>query len=228
MECGESELKFYNLMAQPFIEKADRIEKNLDSLEKEERTKKSLSDIRRIREIIPQIQNSFIPRITQATGQKFTFPNLFLFIFLYREIQAVFNDATTNPVHSDKLKNLTDQDLNEMLSVSEDRLTLAYIGDAALEIGIIPGIWPRDGTIPKKQFLHDSRNALVENLPLKNFWNSLFLNDPLADHRGDSPETKGSLMEAVFGIIYLEGGVEAVERAFLNLKKFYEYPKKIL
>lgn len=212
-------------MAQPFIEKADRIEKNLNSLEKEQRTDKSLSDIRKIRETILQMQESFIPKITRASGHVFTVPNLFLFVFLYREIQIVFNEAKTNPVKPGMPEFLTDQDLDEMLIISEDRLTLAYLGDASLEIGIIPGIWPHNGTIPKKQFLHDSRNALVENIPLANFWNSLFLDDRLADHRRDSAETKGSLMEAVFGIIYLEGGIEAVEISFQQLHSYYQSRK---
>jgi hypothetical protein len=209
-------------MARPFIEKANRIENNLNSLEKEQRTTKSYSDIRKIREIISRMQESFIPKITQATGHRFAFPNLFLFVFLYREIQLAFSDARTNPVKPGKPIFLTSQDLNEMLLVSEDRLALAYIGDGALEIGVMLSIWPRQGVIPKKQFLWESRNSLVENVPLTNFWNFLFLDEPLANHPGDSTDTKGSLMEAVFGIIYLEKGLEAVETSLKHLIEFYE------
>ena len=41
----------------------------------------------------------------------------------------------------------------------------------------------------------------------------------------ENDETKGSSMEAVFGIIFLEGGLDAVETALQNLKKYYERKK---
>ncbi len=219
-ESEAIDLKFHKIMAQPFIKKANRIEKNLESLEKEQRTEKSLSDIRKIREIISQMHETFIPKITMATGHRFTFPNLFLFVFPYREIQFAFSDATTNPVKPGKPEFLTGLDLDEMLLVSEDRLTLAYIGDAALEIGVMPSIWPDNiDAIPKSRYLDEKSKAFVENIPLSKFWDSLFLNDPFADHPADNPKTKGSLIEAIFGIIYLEGGLDAVGSALANLKK---------
>jgi hypothetical protein len=61
----------------------------------------------------------------------------------------------------------------------------------------------------------------VENEPLSRFWDSLKINDSpiIANLPPENDETKGTSMEAVFGIIFLEGGLNAVETALQNLKK---------
>jgi hypothetical protein len=100
-------------------------------------------------------------------------------------------------------------------------LTLAHIGDAALEISIIPCIWPKpsENIIPSKNFLHLERGKVVDNLPLSSYWDSLSLYDSsiLVQRPDENSETKGSNMESVFGIIYLEPGVGAVETALKNI-----------
>ena len=82
-----------------------------------------------------------------------------------------------------------------MIAVSEDRKTLAYIGDAALETGVMASTWSLQETqkIPLNEFLHDERNKLVENEPLSRFWDSLELNDPpvIASLPPENDTTKG-------------------------------------
>jgi len=219
-------MKSHTFIAKPFIEKANRIKYDLELLEREQRTKKSMEDIKKIREKFTIIRKSGIPILTGATGHNFNHPNLLLFVFLYKEINEVFNEAQTNPVMADMPETLSLQELKEMSVVSEDRLSLAHIGDAALELGVIASIWPPNTTtILKKQYLHDERNKLVENIPLSRYWESMQLYDNstiFVEHPNENPDTKGSYMEAVFGIIYLESGLEAVESAIQNLKCNYE------
>jgi 23S rRNA maturation mini-RNase III len=213
-------MKSHTILAKQFEVRANQIEYNLVLLEREQRTKKSIEEIRIIHEKFSRIKSNSIPKITKATGHNFSYHNFFLFVFLYREINAVFNEAQTNPVNAGAVETLSLPELKDMCSVSEDRLTLAYIGDAALELAVIASIWPPDSTeIPSKQFLHDERNKLVENIPLSHYWDSMELYDPaiLIQPSNENSETKGSYMEAVFGIIYLEGGLEAVEIALKNL-----------
>ena len=215
-------------MARSFLGKADRINHNLTLLKKEGRTQKSIEDISGIEKRFERIKESYIPRIKTATGYEFLNPNLFLFVFLYREIGMVFNEAQTNPVRPGGIQLLGVQDLREMTEVSEDRKTLAYIGDAALETGVMASIWSLQETrkIPLNEFLHNERNKLVENQSLSRFWDVLKLNDSpvIAGLPPENDATKGSSMEAVFGIIFLEGGLEAVESALQNLKGYSERP----
>jgi hypothetical protein len=215
-------MKSHTIIAEPFIEKANRIKHDLELLERKQRTKKSIENIKIIREKFTIVKKSCIPKITGATGHTFNHPNLFLFVFLYKEINEVFNEAQTNPVMAGVPETLSLQELKEMSVVSEDRLSLAHIGDAALELGVIATIWPPNTTtILKKQYLHDERKKRVDNLPLSQFWESMHLYDNstiLVENPYENPDTKGSYMEAVFGIIYLESGLEAVETAIQNLK----------
>jgi 23S rRNA maturation mini-RNase III len=218
-------MKFYQKMQRPFVAKAKQIERNLKYLEKEQRTEKSVEEVRKIHEKFSQVADYCIPRISGATGHQFRHQNFFLFVFLYQEISAVFNEAKTNPVPAGKPEFLTLDDLNAMISVGKNRLTLAYIGDAALESGVMASIWdPKTEKIPKAKFLNNEKKKLVDNKPLEKFWGSLHLYDskiPIR-HPDENDETKGSSMEAVFGIIYLEGGLEAVETSFINLRKYSE------
>ena len=222
-------MKFHAIMARSFIGKADRIKQNLISLKKEGRTQKSIEEISNIEKRFERIKEVYIPRIRTATGHEFLNPDLFFFVFLYKEIAMVFNEAQTNPVKPGGIELLSSQDLREMTEVSEDRRTLAYIGDAVLETGVMGSIWSLQEIqkIPLSEFLHNERNKLVENEPLSRFWDSLELNDSpvIANLPPENDETKGSSMESVFGIIFLEGGLEAVKTALENLKKYYEREK---
>jgi 23S rRNA maturation mini-RNase III len=222
-------MKFHTIMARSFLGKADLIEQSLKSLKKEGRTQKSTEDISKIEKRFEEIKEVYIPRIKTATRHEFLNPNLFYFVFLYKEIAMVFNEAENNPVKPGVLELLKAEDLQEMITVSEDRLTLAFIGDAVLKIGVMPSIWSLQETrkIPLNEFLHNERDNLVENAPLSRFWDSLKFNDsPIIPHLPpENDKTKGSSMEAVFGIIFLESGLDAVETALQNLKKYYEGTK---
>jgi hypothetical protein len=219
-------VKFHAIMARSFLGKANRIEQNLTLLKKEGRTPKSVEDIGKIEKRFERIKEMYIPTIKTATGHEFLNPDLFFFVFLYKEIAMVFNEAKMNPVKPGGIKLLSEEDLQEMADVPEDRLTLAHIGDAALGIGVMASIWSVPGTqkIPLNTYLHNERNKLVENEPLSRFWDSLQLNDSpiIANLPSENDKTKGSSMEAVFGIIFLEGGVDAVETGLHNLKRYYE------
>ena len=225
----EKTVKFHTVMLRSFLGKAIRIEHNLTVLRKEGRSQKSVEDISKIETRFERIKELYIPRIRAATGHEFLNPYLFYFVFLYKEITMVFNEAQTNPVKQGVIPLLSPEDLREMTEISRQRMTLAYIGDAVLEIGVMASIWSSQEPqkIPLNEFLHNERNKLVENEPLSRFWDSLELNDPpiIPNLPPENCETKGSSMESVFGIIFLEGGLDAVETALQNLKKYYEKTK---
>ena len=222
-------MKFHAIMERSFLGKADRIKQNLTLLKKEGRTQKSIDDISKIETRFERIKEIYIPRIKTATGHEFLNPNLFFFVFLYKEIAMVFNEAQNNQVKSGGINLLSSQDLREMIEITEDRQTLAYIGDAVLETGVMASTWSSQEAqkIPLSEFLHNERNKLVENEPLSRFWDSLKINDSpiITNLPPENDETKGTSMEAVFGIIFLEGGLSAVETALQNLKKYYERTK---
>jgi dsRNA-specific ribonuclease len=144
---------------------------------------------------------------------------------LYKEIGSIFNKAITNPAPPTSPQLLHPDEIKDMENIGEDRLTLAFIGDAVLRLGAIISIWDRDcPTIPSKGGLDKERNRLVQNKPLSKLWDSLEIYDKkiLIQSSEENIKTKGSSMEAVFGIIYLEGGLAAIERSMNVLQRYYK------
>ncbi len=83
-------MKFHTVMARSYLGKANRIEHDLTLLKKEQRSRKSVEDISKIEKGFERIKEKYIPRIKKATGYEFLNPNLFYFVFLYREIRYCF------------------------------------------------------------------------------------------------------------------------------------------
>ena len=217
-------MKSHTIIAKPFIEKADRIEKSLDSLINKRLSEKSLQHIEEIEKKYLQIQIQYISIFKAATGQEFPHPNLFFFVFLYQELSAVFNEAQQLISNLPEISQI-EKEFEGMKDFLDNRMTLAYIGDAALEICVIPYIWQQSPEkLPSPEFLHNKREEIVKNSPLSQYWDNLLLSDPsiLMKHSDESVATKGSSLEAVFGIIYLEHGVNAVEIALQNLLRYNE------
>lgn len=215
-------MKSHTIIAKPFIEKADRIEKCLDCLINKKLSEKSLNDIEEIEKKYLKIQIQCIPIFKAATGQEFPHPNLFFFVFLYQELSAVFNEAQQLMSNLSEISQI-EKEFEEMKDFLENRMTLAYIGDAALEICVIPYIWQHSSEkLLTSKSLHDKREEIVKNSPLSQYWDDLLLSDPSMRHPDESITSKGSSMEAVFGIIYLEHGVNAVEIALQNLLRYSE------
>ena len=217
-------MKSHTLIAKPFIDKADRIENCLSSLKNKKLSEKSLRDIEEIENKFQQIQDHCIPIFNASTGQEFPHANLFLFVFLYQELNAVFNEAKQLLSKFAEISPI-EKNFEGMNDISQNRLTLAYIGDAALEISVVPYIWQQSTeNLPSSKILHNKRGEIVENSPLSQYWDALSLFDStiLQQHPDENAETKGSYVEAVFGIIYLEHGVNAVEIALQNLLRYNE------
>ncbi len=217
-------MKSHKIIAQQFFEKANQIEKSLVSLKNEKLSEKTLREIKEIEEKYQRIHDHCIPIFTTATGQEFPHPSLFYFVFLYQELSVVYNE-TQQVLSKQAVNSQNGKDLEGITEISQNRLTLAYIGDAALEICVIPYIWQHiTEKLPSSEILHTKRGEIVENLPLSQYWDTLSLYDEkiLKEHPNENLDTNGSYMEAVFGIIYLEHGVNAVEIALQNLLRYYE------
>lgn len=111
---------------------------------------------------------------------------------------------------------LTSGDILRMASLSHAAETLAWIGDAALKIGVLPEIWTPE--VAEAGVLTERRKAYESNA------NQALLCDRwhLYEHRihfdppgprADMTHVKGTLVEAILGTIFLGGGLRAVARA---------------
>jgi 23S rRNA maturation mini-RNase III len=226
MEAEKIDLKFHKTMAQPFLKKANRIEKNLAILKKEKLPEQSLSDITSIYEKYNQVRSFSQPRIEKNTRYQFKNPNLFLIVFLYKEISEFFNEMHNLVIHGKVTSEVPNEFFLEMRQLKDTMMTLAFIGDSAIDIGVLRSIWHTDNPdkIPLKGKLDPNKKIFTEGKNQAILWDFLDLYDSkiLIRHPNESTSSKSSLFEAIFGIIYLEAGQEAIESAIQNLKNRYE------
>lgn len=208
--------KFHPVMAKPFIDRAEQIRNVVSQFDKDN----SGETDSHINEKITYILNTCPKKILAATQYKVRNPNLLLLILYYEDISKAGIEAEQL-----ELKII-------IKGIKKDFLTLALIGDRALELGILPIIWEGENTpgdIPTKGKLDDSKKNFVKNKNLADIWDFLGLYDKkiLPKKKDESPKLRGSRMEAIFGIIYLESGLEAVEKAIRTLKTDYETHRDI-
>lgn len=206
-------MEFHSFIAEPFIEKADKIRNLFSQSEDEKQSQQSVQVNSSLNEKITYIRNTCPKKIENATHYQIKNINLLLLIFLHEDIKKICNE-TALP-----------QNLKNMNAIKEDFSTLAFIGDRALELGILPSIWgavKRD--IPQKGYLNEQKKSFVNNKNLATIWDFLdfYDNKTIEKKKTESQHLSGSRMEAVFGIIYLESGLEAIEHAIKNLKHYYE------
>ncbi len=102
----------------------------------------------------------------------------------------------------------------DMISLSETAKMLALLGDAAIDMAILHHIWkPRASDVG---YLTERRSGLVSNEHLSkkcDEW-GLYENrihfDPPTPTKSEMEHIKGTLVEALFGVIYIEIGFRKV------------------
>jgi dsRNA-specific ribonuclease len=204
-------VKFHPVMTKPFIDRSEQIRNVVSHFDKDKSGEINLQ----INEKITYILKTCPKKILDATQYKVRNPNLLLLILYYEDISKAGNE--TDRLEFKRI----------IKGIKKDFLTLALIGDRALELGILPIIWEEEnssGDIPTKGKLDDSKKNFVKNKNLADIWDFLGLYETkiLPKKKDESPKLRGSRMEAIFGIIYLESGLRAVENAVRNLKTNYE------
>ena len=222
---------FHGDMLEPFLARAVCIEKNLAILECATFRPKISEDIRNLRKNYNLLQNFSLPHIENKIGYQFKHENLFLILFLFREIAKIFNEVQNLEKNERTEMGIPEKTLSEMLQLKETMLSLAFIGDSAIETGVIRSIWPTDTlhTLPRKGTLDAKKKFFTVGLNQAILWNFLNLSPGRSSPSSpDSNRLKSSQFEALFGIIYLESGAVAVESAILTLKCNFEKNQEIL
>jgi len=113
---------------------------------------------------------------------------------------------------------LSSKDLQAMAGIAAAAETLAWIGDAALKIGVLPEIWSPEiseaGVLTerRKRYERNSNQAILADR-----W-KLYEYRIHFDHEGRRNvrrmnHDKATLVESVFGILFLNGGLRDVARA---------------
>ncbi|MCD4820936.1 MAG: hypothetical protein K8R11_02410 [Methanococcoides sp.] len=180
---------------------------------------KWLNQIKEINETIRYLKEHKLVELEQNLNYKFDEPDLFVLSFIQPSIKNLF--AEVNKYYS---KAGIDYNFEPYLSLDEAAKVLAFIGDAAIDLALAEVLWQPN--ISNVGDLSVNRSKIASNGNLARICDKW----DMFDHRipfeskpsGTKIETinhvKGTMVEAVFGIIYIESGLDDIITSIVSLK----------
>ena len=193
----------------------------------EKKIKGFIDELENLLETMQKINTHFIPQLEKKFRLEFPVPEMIL-IALSRpsirseleNIQTFFEGKENNPLNQD--------DYSELVSTGDAGNVLALIGDAVLDLVVVESFW--DSSIATVGKLTCKRIDIVSNQSLAKVCDEwrLFdyklqrLKQPSKVQSKDETieHEKGTLVEAIYGVIYLEFGFEKLA----SLVPLIKYP----
>ncbi|MFW9839072.1 MAG: ribonuclease III domain-containing protein [Candidatus Thorarchaeota archaeon] len=175
-----------------------------------------VEDLIFIRNAIKNIENTLQPELEKKIRFKLESSSILTAALfqpsvknLFNELQTFFADKGQFPVSEENLMDLTE--------LCEAGKVLALVGDAALDLAVLPYVWESEisnvGKITQKRSEYVSNNHLATVCDKWNLYDYRIHFDPPTSEKSDIDHVKGTLVEAVFGIIFLFYGLDAVNKA---------------
>ena len=199
--------------------------KSLPNKQKKERKKLQgfIDELNYLQLKINQISTDLIPKLQLKIGIQFTSSEL-IFIALSRpSVRNIFenlkiyfkNGSNNNP------QKLNEEELNHLdilASLGDASNVLALIGDSALNLATSIALW--DNRLTTSGAITKKKEKIVSNANLAEFSNRFNLyNYRIKIFKDESEKSskklsvnaeKGTLIEAIFGVIYLEHGLDGL------------------
>jgi ribonuclease-3 len=198
---------------------------NLEQVPKENtrtinKMNKWIEDLVKIRNGISNILSSLLPNLEKKFGTT-PEPDLVLAALfqpsvknLFSELKTYYADVGNSPVSDENLS-----DLSELCEVGK---ILALVGDSALDLAVLPYIWETEiaqvGQLANKRAEYVSNNHLASVCDRWGLYDTRIHFDPSTPTKKEMNHIKGTLVESLFGILYLYGGLESVHKAIPLLR----------
>lgn len=165
---------------------------------------------------ITAVDNEVIRMIEKDIGFRFKNRNLVVIALMQPSVKNLFQKILT------EFGGDTGTDLNFLIKAPEIAESLAWAGDSAIRYAILEKIWNiRDSP----ENLHNQRVSLETNENLadrfdqwKIFKHRIHLDQTVPEGTTMKKRT-GTLIEAIFGIIYIEEGMNGVTKAIPHIWK---------
>jgi len=183
-----------------------------------------LDEINHILDTMVSIEEVLIPKLEEELDLSFTSSELLMIALTRPSIRNIFSDLKIYfSQKKDYPLDLTDFDI--LASTGYIANVLALLGDAVLDLAVVEIMWDPllsttgDLTIKRKDFVSNKKLAKVcDRFNLRNY-SLKRLNDPSQRLiKGKTLEhEKGTIVEAILGVIYLESSLEGVRCILPNL-----------
>ncbi|MHA1882862.1 MAG: ribonuclease III domain-containing protein [Candidatus Thorarchaeota archaeon] len=176
---------------------------------------KWIDDLVKIRNGINNVFSSLLQDLGEKFGDKLE-PDLLLAALFQPSVKNLFIELKT---HYSEVKNppVSDDHLSDLVELCEVGKTLALVGDSALDLAVLPYIWEpemaRVGSLTKKRSEYVSNDHLASVCDRWGLYDARIHFDPTTPTKKEINHIKGTLVESIFGILFLYGGLEAVNKA---------------
>lgn len=184
-----------------------------------------LDQLTQLKSHIDLIDIKVTPELEKIFRIQFKTPELIYLALSRPSIRNIFENIQKEFGENENL-NVSKKVMEELQSSGEAGNMLALIGDAVLDLAVVQVLW--DSSLAKVGEMTQNRIDIVSNESLAKFADALELFDHRLCKYGDPSEQdmknktlyheKGTLVEAIIGVIYLESGLEEVERIVPHLR----------
>ncbi len=192
----------------PAIEKAleNRLNQVPENNIKERRKIASwIGQIKKIDENIHNIKKSRLAELERNINYKFAEPDMVVLSFVQTSIRNIFDELKA---YFSKLG--LDVNLKPYLSMDEASKVLALIGDAVISLALVQILWQPN--ISNVKELSDKRSEYASNKNMAKLYDKWGLHG-FKIHgldKAENDDAKGTVIEALFGVMYIEAGLEQV------------------
>jgi dsRNA-specific ribonuclease len=182
---------------------------------KREKFSRWAEDLEKILEQISLFKKHAVPLITSDLEYTFGNRNLVLTAMMQYGMRNVFSEIKTQ-FGNDPEHPVSPDDLDWLIAAPDTAGSLAWLGDSAIRFAVSLYVWEPKLT---KEQLHNKREALVTDRNLSdlcNHWQLYryrFYQDSVQPEEKRLEEIKGTFTEAIFGVIFVEKGIEGVLKA---------------
>jgi len=190
-----------------------------DHTNKHAKMQRYLDELDHLLERMEKIEKILIPKLEKIFRLKFTTPELIMLALSDTSIRNIFEDLNTHFVN-DSNRPLKEEALFDLASSGDAARVLALIGDAALDLAIIQLLW--DSSLSTTGKLTEKRKEVASNSNLAKYcdqWglhgcrlNRFRIIEPEVTKLETINHDKGTLVEAILGVIYLEFELEVLLR----------------
>lgn len=173
--------------------------------------------IRKINNKIQYIRKYKIVELEKNIGYRFTEPNLVILSFIQPSVKNVFQEINKSKINF-KIN------FEPYLKMDEAARVLALIGDAAISLALIQILWQPNisnvGELTIKRAEFASNENLARICDKWDLYDHRIHFDPSKYDTKDVKinHVKGTIVEALFGVIYIENGLDQVISSIVALK----------
>ncbi|TFG31487.1 hypothetical protein EU528_06015 [Candidatus Thorarchaeota archaeon] len=168
--------------------------------------------LQEINERIQYVKKKLIPKLEKELDLRIKNKERLLATMFQPSTKNLFLELDIH--YRGKTSPFNDNGFEALISLSESAKMLALLGDAAISMAVIYYLWPSDEESVGK--LTQDKSSIVSNEHMADLCDKWGLYDhrihfdPETPSKGEILHDKGTLVEAVYGIVQIEQGFEQV------------------